>query len=204
MVPHHVIYVPGLGDAKPRGQKLVTRLWRPLGVRGHYVPMHWAIDEPWEAKLARLLQAIDELSRTGTVSLVGTSAGASAVLQAFALRKQAVAGVVCICGKINHPETVNPDYYTENPAFKVALAQLQVALPGLTVADRARILSIHPLKDTVVPPPDTILPGAHERTIFSAGHPFSIFVALTFGAPGFIRFLKRQAWILANSARAKA
>ena len=196
---HHVIYVPGLGDAKSRGQELVTRLWRPFGVRGHYVPMHWAVDEPWEAKLARLLQAIDELSRTGTVSLVGTSAGASAVLQAFALRKQAVAGVVCICGKINHPETVNPNYYTVNPAFKVALVQLQAVLPGITLADRARILSIHPLRDGIVPPPDTILPGAHERTIFSVGHGFSIFVALTLGAPGFILFLKRQARISVNS-----
>jgi pimeloyl-ACP methyl ester carboxylesterase len=190
---HHVIYVPGLGDAKAQGQELVTKLWRPLGVQGHYVPLRWAVDEPWKLKLQHLLDAIDALSKTGTVSLVGTSAGASAVLQAYALRKDKVAGVVCICGKINHPETVNPRYYTENPAFKDALAQLQAALPGLSAADRDHILSIHPLWDGTVSPADTILPGAHERTLLTVGHPFSIFCALTFGAPGMMRFLKRQA-----------
>jgi predicted alpha/beta hydrolase family esterase len=193
MKMHHVIYVPGLGDAKPQGQQLVTELWRPLGVRGHYVPMHWAVDEPWQTKLERLLQAIDELSKSGTVSLVGTSAGASAVLQAYERRRTTVAGVVCICGKINNVEAVNPDYYTENPSFKDALAWLQKALPKLSAADCAHILSIHPLWDGVVPVQDTVIPGAQERTILAAGHAFSIFVTLVFGAPSFMRFLKRQA-----------
>jgi hypothetical protein len=190
---HHVIYVPGLGDAKSRGQKLITKLWRPLGVRGHYVPMRWAAPEPWEHKLQRLLDAIDTLSQSGAVSLIGTSAGASAVLQAYARRKQTIAAVACICGKINHPETVNPRYYTENPAFKDALAQLQTALPALGTTERTRILSVHSLRDATVPPADTLIQGARERTLPVAGHVFSIFCALLFGAPGIMRFLKHAA-----------
>src|SRR6266542_6900779 len=98
---HHVIYVPGLGDHMPHGQQLVPGYWRLFGVQGHYEPMHWNDKMPFAPKLERLIARIDELAPDGPVSLVGSSAGASAVLVAYGARLDKVAGVECICGKIN-------------------------------------------------------------------------------------------------------
>jgi len=189
---HHVIYVPGLGDAKPQGQHLVTWLWRVHGLRGHYIPMHWADGEAYAPKLQRLLDKIDELGARGDrVSLIGTSAGASSVLNAYAARRQAVTAVVCICGKIQHPETVHQRTFSENPAFETSLHQAQTSLKQLTMQDRSHILSIHPKSDNVVPVADTIINGAVERTIPTTGHSPSIAYALTVGMATIAQFIKR-------------
>ncbi len=197
MSTHHVIYVPGLGDAKAHGQESLTKLWRVFGVRGHYVPMRWAEGKAFGPKLQRLLDKIDELAKDGDeVSLIGTSAGVSAVLIAFAQRKSKISGVACICGKINNIDAVNPSYYRVNPAFKPALAELQEVLPTLSPLDRYRVMSIHPLFDDVVPVADTTIRGAREKAIWTRGHAFSIFVALTLFMPSIMRFLKHQTAVL--------
>ena len=189
---HHLIYVPGLGDHRSRGQQLVVRLWELFGIKSHCYVMRWSDKEPFAPKLERLLSLIDELFEDGDkVSLVGTSAGASAVLVAFAARMDKITGVVCICGKVNHPETISPSRFLVNPAFKESLAALQQALPKLGPQVRSRIMSIHPLMDGSVPPADTIIPGAREKLMPTIGHSFSIFIALTFGAYGIMNFLRR-------------
>lgn len=188
----HIIYVPGLGDSKPHAQQFIPGYWGLFGVTGYYLPIRWS-SGAFAPKLERLIGKIDELAAKGDrVSLVGTSAGASAVLVAYAARPDKVAGVVCICGKINHPETVEPWRFAENPAFKESLAQLQQVLPALDRAARARIMSIHPWYDDLVPVADTRIPGATEKTIPAIGHVFGIFVALVFCTPIIIKFLKRQ------------
>lgn len=190
---HHVIYVPGLGDHRARAQHLVAGYWRLYGVVGHIHTMNWCGKEAFPPKLDRLLKQIDELTRNGDkVSLVGTSAGASAVLNAFAARLDKVSGVACICGKINNPPANSP-YYVDNPAFKESLHELQRILPKLGSEDRARVMSIRPLYDGLVPPADTIIPGAQNRIIPTAGHSLSIAAALVFGSPIMIGFLKKQA-----------
>ena len=97
---HQVIYVTGLGDDRSYGQITILKSWRLWGLKPHYFPFKWADKEPFEPKFQRLLAKIDDLSTDGNyVSLVGVSAGASAVLNAYAERKN-LTGVVCICGKI--------------------------------------------------------------------------------------------------------
>jgi hypothetical protein len=182
-----------LGDHRTRLQLLAPKYWEIFGIKGHCFVMNWRDKEPFAPKLERLLEMIDGLAEDGSkVSLVGTSAGASAVLVAYAARLDKVAGVVCICGKVNHPETIHPARFIENPAFKESLAELQRVLPKLGPRVRSRILSIRPLKDRSVPPEDTIIPGAHARVMPTIGHPFSIAITLTFGAPMLVSFLKRQ------------
>jgi predicted peptidase len=191
---HHVIYVLGLGDHHTRGQHLAPKYWQLFGVKGHTYLMQWRTKELFAPKLERLLALIDRLAADGSrVSLVGASAGAGAVLVAFAARPDKVAGVVCICGKINHPETVKAWRFKENPAFEASLTELQRVLPQLSRQQRSRIMSLHPFYDGLVPVADTRLPGARELLIPAFGHVFSIFVALVFAAPIFIRLLKRQA-----------
>ena len=191
---HHAIYVPGLGDHRTRAQRLAPKYWEVFGVKGQCYVMNWRDKEALAPKLTRLLQLIDELAKGGNkVSLVGTSAGASAVLVAYAARQDKISGVICICGKINHPETVKPSRFVQNPAFKESLAELQQILPKLGPRARDRIMSIHPLYDGIVPSADTIVPGAQERLIPTVGHAFSIGMTLIFGAALMMGFLKKQA-----------
>jgi hypothetical protein len=53
---HAILYVPGLGDHRNGGQRLVVWLWRLYGVRSEVVLMEWHTAETLEAKLARLLR----------------------------------------------------------------------------------------------------------------------------------------------------
>src|ERR1019366_397352 len=115
----HVIYIPGLGDNKAQGQKLVVKWWFIYGVSGRCHQMKWSDGEPFEPKLKRLIAEIDELNSKGyAVSLIGSSAGASAALNAFAERKNVLGGVAIICGKVQNIDTVRPEYFKRNPAFE--------------------------------------------------------------------------------------
>ena len=189
---HHIIYVPGLGDPRYGLQGWALNLWRVVGVRPHYFPMHWRSQEPFEPKFERLLTLTDSLLSQGHfVSFVGTSAGASAVINAYAARPE-VAGVVCICGKLRNPQTISERTYQKNSAFRGSMNMLPASLDRLSAFRRRKILSIHPYKDNVVPPADTIISGANEKSIPSSGHAFSIAFCLLFVWPVFVSFLKRQ------------
>lgn len=189
---HHVIYVPGLGDKRSYGQTLAISSWRLFGLKAHYFPLVWSDKEDFEPKLARLLRKIDALKKKGKpVSLVGVSAGAGAVLNAFALRKDAITGVVCIGGKINNPQSINHKVYEINPAFKQSLMLLQKNLKKLNQAERKRIMSIHPLEDKQVPPADTLIRGATEKTVPVTGHIKGIFYTVMFRGRMIGTFLKK-------------
>ncbi len=98
---HHVIYVPGILDDIAHVQSTLVRLWRLHGIYGHAHTMPWLGASDYPAKARRLLAAIDRLHDQGhRISLVGASAGASAVLNAYVERREVVSGVAIICPKI--------------------------------------------------------------------------------------------------------
>src|SRR4051794_28655235 len=98
----HLIFIPGLGDDNVRWQQKAVNTWRLWGVDAEIFQMHWADKVPWESKFERLLKRIDGLAaQNKRVALVGASAGASAVINAFAARKDRLAGCVLIAGKVN-------------------------------------------------------------------------------------------------------
>lgn len=190
-----VIYLPGLGDENDYGRlPRLLKAWKIYGLNVHYHHLGWADKEPFQPKLQRILDKIDSLtSDGGRVALIGTSAGASAALSAFSERSDKVSSVVCICGKIQNPKTVSEDRYAINPAFKDSLYQLPNSLEKLSKKDRSNILSIHPLYDSIVPVPDTMIEGAKAKTIPTVGHTFSIGFALIFGSIGISNFIKEKA-----------
>lgn len=189
---HHVIYVPGIGDNIWHVQSMAVRAWRLYGVRGHFHAMPWAGQEGFEPKFQRLLDEIDKYASRGhKVSLVGASAGASAVLNAFVEESDRISGVVLICPKINGPETVSQKTYAENPAFKDSLGLLQVNLPKLTASQKAnQILNYYSPKDGTIPYEGITIPGVPERRLPGIKHGYAIMYALTFGAHGLLDFLK--------------
>lgn len=188
----HIIYVPGLGDHRSYEQPLVLWFWRFFGVKVHYLPLGWRRHDGWPAKQKRLIAKIDEIHRTGgRVSLIGVSAGASAVLNAYAASSK-IHRVVCIVGKINNPQTVGAAKYRLNPDFKESVYLLQKNLLRLNSARRDRVMSIHPLADNSVPPRDTIIPGAVEIKLPVRGHVFTIFYAIVFKVRLICKFIREN------------
>ena len=187
---HHIIYIPGIGDHLTYGQDSGIQIFRLFGFVPHYLPLGWAIDDGFDVKLNRLSAEIDRLTGAGhQVSVIGTSAGASAVLAAYTQRPQ-LTGVIAICGKIHNPQTVSEHVYARNPDFKTAMGRVAGNLRLLTEADLVKnIMSIHPLLDLSVPPADTKIIGAKELTLPGWGHMSGIFVGVIFGAPFVAKFL---------------
>ena len=189
---NHVIYIPGLGDNRTYNQDKALKLWRLYGLHTHYHAIGWADDESFKPKLQRLLDKIDDFQRAGhDVSLIGVSAGASAVINAYAAR-DSLKSVICIVGKIHNPQTVGKRIYDKNPAFRESLSMVEASLERLGKKERARILSLYPIKDLTVPIKDTFINGARMRKIFAFGHIQAIFICLLFYGPLIGRFMKHS------------
>jgi len=189
-----VIYVTGVGDANVSSQRRAVSVWRLWGVQAAVLQMQWARAETWHVKQARLLAEIDRLlAQDRPVALVGASAGAAAVVNAYAIRKDQLIGCVLIAGKVNHPETIGENYRRGNPDLLACVQACQQSLAELDTQDRKRILSRYALFDAVVPLQDSVIPGARGGAVPTAGHTITIALQLLFGAPSFLSFLKRLA-----------
>ncbi len=190
---HYIIYIPGLGDNKPLGQALAVKLWRIYGVQAECLPMHWSTGRKFETKLNKLLARIDALTEQGyKVSLVGSSAGGSAVVNALALRPN-IHAAVGICGVMNTNLPIHPRYFRKNRAFQGSVEQLPKSLEKLGAEERHRIMSIRPLWDPVVWRRSTIIRGALHKRVWSIGHSPTIALMLTFHAHTILRFIKKKA-----------
>lgn len=186
----HLIYIPGLGDDNVALQRAAVTTWRLWGVSEELFQMKWSDDTEWEVKFKRLLKRIDTLTSEGhTVALVGASAGASAVINAFAARRDNILGCVLLAGKVNHPEAIGNHYRTHYPSFVSSAYQCPASLEQLDAPYRQRILSRYASRDATVARRDSVITGAHNQQLISRGHVLTIGTQIVFGAPGFIRFL---------------
>jgi pimeloyl-ACP methyl ester carboxylesterase len=192
-VAKHVLLLPGLGDHRSKVLLKLIKHWPLLGVVVHFQPLAWNDEEPWSSKLTRITRRIDELSeRYGKIGLIGISAGASAAVNAYTERPQAIDKLVFICGKLTGPEAVNPRYYRQNTAFKHSLYDAQPKIRQLTAKDKAKMLSVRPLQDNIVAVKYTKINGVRQMVMLSAGHILSIGLALTAYSPLIARFFKRE------------
>jgi hypothetical protein len=154
--------------------------------------MLWAEPVPLKPRFEKLIQRIDELHAQGKkISLVGTSAGASAVISAFVLRPEKVSGVVTICGKLQGgiPEAVE----ALNPSFGESLDELAKSLKKLSPALKKRILSVYSPLDLVVPPDEAVIPGVETLETRALGHNPTCAYVLLWKSRQIVRFLKTTA-----------
>jgi hypothetical protein len=190
----HVIYIPGLADRLNRriGQATALLLWRLNGIHTHYFVVGWADkDEVFDRKLERLLHKIDHLQAKGyAVSLVASSAGASLALLALRQRPDLQA-VVTICAFLRDPQVAPEILYATNPALKVSIQRFRTIEPHINPAMRAKVLSVEPLEDHLVPVGDMHITGTTIEQIPVHGHLRGIFAALTFFRRRLIRFIRR-------------
>ncbi len=190
MSQHHLIYIPGLGDSKSYGQSSLLKIWQLFGIKTHYAPVYWRVDEPFQAKLAKLTKLVDELSINGLVSIVGISAGASAAMNLLSARQTKIHKAVFVAGKLLYPETINEEYFRENPAFKESVFMADANFKAMTKAERQKMLSLYAIYDNTVPIKASQLPGVKHTRIIAVGHIPTIFTTLVFYGYSISRFIK--------------
>lgn len=193
---HHVIYVPGLNDQR-KGYELFINRWHVYGVIPHVHRIGWNDEEKsFKPKLTRLVKVVDELLKQGnTVSLVGGSAGGSAVLNAL-LDQPKINAVVNICGRLRAGDHVFPSLEfaaRKSPSFKDSVMTFEKKETQMTLKARKKVLNLIPIWDEVVPKSTVPLQGAYNQTLPSVEHMMSGFLGMTIFAPLIIKFIKEQA-----------
>ena len=205
---HKVIIVPGLGD-ETRKLEWVTRSWRKHGWHPIIHSMAWRNNkESFREKHARLLALIDQLSGQGSViALVGTSAGGSAVMNAFMERRNVVSRVVNVCGRLRvgtHTGIHSFEARTASSrAFAESVKQSEEGQATLTLWDKKKILTIKPLLgDEVVPANTTTIPGTKNISIPSSEHVLSIAFTFILFSRIIFTFLKHRLYVVGGPSRA--
>jgi hypothetical protein len=190
---HYVLIAPGL-NGRVDGIDIVTKSWpNRFGLRPESIPIPWKDDSHFYPHLTRITERIDELTKQGhKVSLIGTSAGGSAMLNAFLDRKRDVYKVVNICGFSLPVDTHGPRSFINRGktslAFRESVKRFDKSKANLTAQDLHRIMTVRSLMDELVPPSATQIEGAINKRVYMVEHIASIAVALMFYEPA-IKFL---------------
>jgi pimeloyl-ACP methyl ester carboxylesterase len=195
---HHVIYVPGLNNdllLHRASTSLLPIVWQLHGFHGHVVLLHWSDGNEIQPKLDKVLGFVGDLAARGhLVSLVGQSAGGSVVVNAFVQRPDLVTGVVNIAGRLRtEGETGLAEASRDNPAFAESVRRCEQALPGLTMSQRARIMTIRPRVDFVVPSESVAIDGAQNLVAPVRGHSMGGAQVVSVRAGQWLEFLKATA-----------
>ena len=191
----HIVYIPGLGDRMPWLvwlQKLALRAWVSPSVKCSVFTFGWSGNDKFNDRLDDLNQHIKTKVKVGhEVVLVGSSAGASAALAAYAEHPEKVRAVVLICGKIHDVPAIPEPLLDYNNVFEEALELLPKKLEKLSDDKRDHILSMRTKADPIVPEEDTLIRGAHHFAMPMVGHVVGIAYALITQRSRVLRFARR-------------
>lgn len=185
---HKVIIVPGLGDETDK-IKWATNHYRKYGLEPVVHNIWWRKGEKHlEPKLKKLIKLIDTLSKNGNkVSLIGTSAGSSAVMNAFVARKNKIYKIVSVCGRLKRGDEKGFRSFESKTAsslaFKESILMFEESEPKLTKEDRKKVMTIRAIFDELVPDNTSYIKGATNKRIKSVEHIFSIWMGLSFYKP---------------------
>lgn len=197
MARHEVVCIPGLGEENTKPLECALGRWRKYGLEPHVFALNWRDGEDFAPKLARLLELIDQLATSGNkVSVIGTSAGGSAAINAFARRKDMVHKVVNVCGRLRVGPTTGPRSFARmtatSPAFAQSVEKCEAVQRELTKPDRQRVMTFHSFWfDELVPSETTTLEGAINKEVYLPEHMLSIGVTLTLSSYILAGFLKK-------------
>lgn len=194
---HIVIIIPGLGD-QVFATSLATKHWRNHNLSPVVYSMFWRNGEPFLPKLERLLATIDENSLNGDkVSLIGCSAGASVVLNAFCERKNQINKVISICGRLSVGNQKGlrslQTRAKSSPAFEQSVKLFESRQELLSDDDKKRIMTVTAkFGDELVPANTSMLSGASNIIIPTIEHTISIYSSLTLFSNRLISFLSNK------------
>ncbi len=144
-------------------------------------------------KLNRVIGLIDSYYADGyTVSLLGTSAGGSAVVNVFAMRKEKIHRVINVCGRLRKGKNVLPSLEQvsrKSKSFYDSVIRCEENLKMFTSEDCKEILTFRPLFDELVPSSTVPVLGATNVLLPTIEHVLSIALAMTLYSSRIRRFL---------------
>jgi len=195
---HSVIIIPGLGDDVIALERL-TNHWQKSSLIPVIHSVGWRDKEKdFYPKLNRILVLIDQLvANDNVVSLIGTSAGGSAVLNAFIERRDVVNKVINVCGRLRKGPLDGLRSFqsktSSSPAFAQSVILAEEKIGVLSNQERQRIMTVRPLfGDELVPSSTTTIDGAVSTIIPTTEHMLSIGAALSVFSAPLIRFLLEE------------
>ncbi|OGB61757.1 hypothetical protein A2Y26_00095 [candidate division CPR2 bacterium GWD2_39_7] len=182
-VNHHIIFIPGLkdNDNKTLAYRFFAFYCKRKGITLHFFKMGWQDNESFDKKLQKLIKLIDDLA-TGDnkVGLIGSSAGGSVALNAFAKRSDNISKVINICGRLRAGQNVRPSLEQvarKSLAFKESVLTFEKIEPSLTKVQRQKVITIRGIYDEIVPVSTIPLEGAVNKKILCIEHSLSIRIA---------------------------
>lgn len=172
-----VIVVSGLGDHDWRWSKYGN--WD--GIKMVKFETKWKSAENYSNKLKRLVKLINSKQ---VVSLLGTSAGGSLVINAWERSKKRVKKVVIVCGRLKRGSIKGwQGFETQTkscPAFAESVVNCERIINKLSANDRKLMMTIRAgWGDELVPRETATIDGARNETVPCWGHGLSIGLVLT-------------------------
>ena len=196
--PQNIIIVPGLGDHKTL-TAWATKRWPNYGLEPIIHCVGWYDSKiTFLEKLQNLTNKIDELiSQEKKVSLIGCSAGASAVMNAFIERKNVIHRAISICGRLK--EGTGGGFRSlksrsvSSPLFAESVRLFENRENLLSESDRKKIMTVRAMfGDELVPANTSILDGAQNIKIPIFEHSLSIYTSLWIFSKPLVNFLTKD------------
>lgn len=191
----HLIIIPGLGD-DVRYTKFLTRNWeKKYNIRPHVVAFGWSGDaQKFQERYEKVEKYMDEfLENNKNVSILGISAGGSAVINLFYPRRDKIKKLVTVCGRVRDPNVRK--MWNHKPevlgVYQESVKLCEKNLDKLTLDDKKRILTISPFYDEVVPLRTMTIEGANNEKVFAAQHMVSIALSMSLYSKTIVDFLKK-------------
>lgn len=180
----NLIIIPGLGD-DARYTKFLTRNWeKKYGIKITVMTFGWTGEAN---KFQERFDVIDEkinkfLQENKNVSLLGISAGGSAVINLYTKNKDKIERVICVCGRLKDPDIGKMWNHRKKDLgiFTQSVRFAEENTCKLDKKDLDKFLTIRPFYDDVVPVRTMTLNGAKNKKVNSIQHMISIFLIMTF------------------------
>ncbi|MCL4384071.1 hypothetical protein M1116_01300 [Patescibacteria group bacterium] len=162
----------------------IVKWWQMSGFRVQVFDPKWKNGRPFGIKFRRLLKLIDQVEED-KLSLVGISAGGSAALNAYGVRRDKINRVVTICSQLRRSRIFENRTLKQSRAFRQSVTRLEKREDKWEEEDLKNIMTVRSmLGDELVPLDTAAMRGAKNMMVPTGEHVFSIFGALTlFSAP---------------------
>lgn len=192
MKKHKIIIIPGLSDYTSFIRFITYRFNSPE-FDVEVLSFGWSkSDILFENRIEELSEYINSLNdKFEKISLIGVSAGGSAVLNLFS-KNNNIHRIVNVCGRLKPGIKVSPSLEKaakNSISFKESVIQAEINLNNLSSEKKSKIMTISPYLDGTVPTSTMSVDSGYNLKIMSMGHMVSIFIGLVFYRRSIIKFL---------------
>jgi len=189
---HYIIIIPTIMD-DALAIRVFTKFWYLIGFTPIVLKFGWRNindESDFTQSINRIITEVDQFSKSGTVSLVGCSAGGNIAINVFSKRTHIARRVINVCGALKSTG-ISSKFDTQT--YVNSLKLCEKTLLEMDGEKKKRIMTIHPrFGDEFVKKETVITDGARNVTVPTYEHMFSIFMSLTLFSKKIFKFLKED------------